>query len=127
MPPNAPEVVLPDILHTGDTWWNGIYPFMDYSTGGSIDGMIRAAEANLAAATDETIVVPGHGPIGDRSQLLEYREMLVAVRDKVAALKKQGRSLEEIVAARPTADYDAKWGNFVIGPDSFTRLVYEGV
>jgi glyoxylase-like metal-dependent hydrolase (beta-lactamase superfamily II) len=127
MPPNAPEVVLPDILHTGDTWWNGIYPFMDYSTGGSIDGMIRAAEANLAAATDETIVVPGHGPIGDRSQLLEYREMLVAVRDKVAALKKQGRSLEEIVAARPTADYDAKWGNFVIGPDFFTRLVYEGV
>ena len=46
MPPNAPEVVLPDILHTGDTWWNGIYPFMDYSTGGSIDGMIRAVEAS---------------------------------------------------------------------------------
>jgi glyoxylase-like metal-dependent hydrolase (beta-lactamase superfamily II) len=117
-----------DIVHTADIYWNGIYPFIDYSTGGSIDGTIRGAEATLAATTDTTIIVPGHGrPVSNRAELQAYRDMLVTVRDKVAALKRQGRSLEEIVAARPTAAYDAKWGQFVIGPDFFTRLVHEGV
>jgi glyoxylase-like metal-dependent hydrolase (beta-lactamase superfamily II) len=116
-----------DILHTGDTYWNGIYPFIDYSTGGSIDGMIRAAEANLAAAKDATIVIPGHGhPVSNRSELQDFRDMLVAIRDNVAALKQQGRSLDETIAAKPTAAYDAKWGQFVIGPAFFTRLVYQG-
>jgi Metallo-beta-lactamase superfamily len=117
-----------DILHTGDTFWNGIYPFIDYSTGGSVDGSIRAADANLAATTDTTIIIPGHGqPVGNRSQLRDYRDMLVGIRENVAALKKQGRPLEDIVVAKPTAAYDAKWGNFVIDPALFTKLVFEGV
>ncbi len=120
--------VEPDILHTGDTFWNGIYPFIDYSTGGNIDGSIRAADANLAATTDKTIIIPGHGrPVSNRAELKEYRDMLVAIRGNVAALKKQGKSLEDIVSAKPTAAYDAKWGQFVIGPALFTKLVYEGV
>ena len=117
-----------DILHAGDTYWNGIYPFIDYSTGGSIDGMIAASDANLAATTDNTIIVPGHGqPVSNRSELQEFRDMLVAIRDNVAALKKEGRSRDETVAAKPTVAFDAKWGNFVIDPGYFTRLVYEGV
>ena len=116
-----------DVLHTGDTWWNGHFPFIDYSTGGSIDGMIRAAEANVARVTDKTIVIPGHGPIGNKSQLIEFRDMLVSVREKVSALKKEGKSREEVVAAKPTADYDAKWGGFVIDGKNFTGLVYQGV
>jgi glyoxylase-like metal-dependent hydrolase (beta-lactamase superfamily II) len=116
-----------DIVHVADTWWNGHYPFIDYSTGGSIDGTVRAAEANVDAVTDSTIVIPGHGPVGGRRQLTEYRDMLRAVRDAVAALKKQGRSADEAVAAKPTASFDARWGAFVIGPDAFTRLVYAGV
>jgi glyoxylase-like metal-dependent hydrolase (beta-lactamase superfamily II) len=116
-----------DILQVGDTWWNGVYPFIDYSTGGSIDGAIRAAETNVAAVTEKTIVIPGHGPVGGRSDLAEFRDMLVAIRQKVAALKKQGRSLEETIAARPTATYDAKWGQFLITPAIFTGLVYQGV
>lgn len=116
-----------DVLHTGDTWWNGHYPFIDYSTGGSIDGMIRAAEANLATVTDKTIVVPGHGPIGNKTQLIEFRDMLVTIRDRVAALKGEGKSLDEIVAAKPTAAYDAKWGKFFINGEFFTKLVYKGV
>ncbi len=117
-----------DIFHTGDTFWNGIYPFIDYSTGGSIDGSIRAADANLAATTDTTIIVPGHGqPVSNRAQLQEFRDMLVGIRENVAALKKQGKSLNEIIISRPTAAYDAKWGKFVIGPELFTKLVYEGV
>lgn len=117
-----------DILHVGDTYWNGIYPFIDYSTGGSINGMIAASDANLAAATDSTIVIPGHGkPASNKSELKEFRDMLVAIRDNVAALKKAGRTLDETIAAKPTAAYDAKWGQFVIDPPFFIKLVYEGV
>lgn len=116
-----------NVIDVADTFWNGDYPFIDYSTGGSVGGMIRAAEANVANADDETIVIPGHGPIGNKSQLIEFRDMLVAIREKVAELKKQGKSLDEAVAAKPTADFDAKWGGFVIDGNFFTRLVYAGV
>jgi glyoxylase-like metal-dependent hydrolase (beta-lactamase superfamily II) len=116
-----------DVLHTGDTWWNGHYPFIDYSTGGSIDGMIRAAEANVARVTDKTVVIPGHGPIGNKSQLIEYRDVLAAIRNRVAALKREGKSLNEILAAKPTAAYDAKWGGFFTSGEVFTGLVYKGV
>ena len=117
-----------DIVHVADTFWNGVYPFIDYSTGGSIDGMIAASDANLAATTDKTIIIPGHGrPVSNRAELKEFREMLVAVRENVAALKTQGRTRDEAVAAKPTASFDAKFGAFVIDPGFFTRLVYEGV
>jgi glyoxylase-like metal-dependent hydrolase (beta-lactamase superfamily II) len=116
-----------DVVHVADTWWNGVYPFIDYSTGGSIDGQIRAADANLAAFTKKTIIIPGHGPVGDRSGVAEFRDMLVAIRENVAALKKQGRSLSETIAAKPTTAYDAKWGQFLITPAHFTALVYQGV
>jgi glyoxylase-like metal-dependent hydrolase (beta-lactamase superfamily II) len=117
-----------DILHCGDTYWNGIYPFIDYSTGGNIDGMIKAADANVAAVNRETIIIPGHGsPVSNKAELSAYRDMLVSIRDNVARLKRQGRSLDEAIAAKPTAAFDAKWGQFVITPALFTRLVYEGV
>jgi glyoxylase-like metal-dependent hydrolase (beta-lactamase superfamily II) len=116
-----------DVIHVGDTLWNGLYPFIDYSTGGSIDGAIHAAEANLAAITNNTIVIPGHGPVAGRSDVAEFRDMLVAIREKVAALKRQGKSLDEVVTAKPTAAFDAKWGQFLITPAFFTSLVYQGV
>jgi glyoxylase-like metal-dependent hydrolase (beta-lactamase superfamily II) len=115
-----------DVLHCGDTWWNSHYPFIDYSTGGNIKGMIKAAETNVAKVTDKTIVIPGHGKIAGKAELTEYRDMLVSIHDRVAALKKEGKSLDEIVAAKPTAAYDAKWaGSFITG-DVFTKLVYAG-
>jgi hypothetical protein len=90
--------------------------------------MIAASEANLAATTDKTIIIPGHGkPASNRAELQEFRDMLVAVRENVAKLKKQGRSRDETVAAKPTATFDAKWGKSVIDPGFFTRLVYQGV
>ncbi len=116
-----------DIIHVGDTWWNGFYPFIDYSTGGSIDGMIRATETNLTIATNKTIIIPGHGPVGNKAGLTEYRDMLVAIRNNVAELKKQGKSLAETIAAKPTAAYDTKWGQFLMTPAIFTGLVYSGV
>jgi glyoxylase-like metal-dependent hydrolase (beta-lactamase superfamily II) len=116
-----------DILHVGDTFWNRDYPFIDYSTGGSIDGQIRAAEANVAKATDKTIVISGHGAIGARADLVLFRDVLVEIRDKVATLKKQGRSLPEVVAAKPSERYDAEWGNLFMTPSAFLALVYQGV
>ena len=116
-----------DILHCGDTWFNGAYPFVDYSTGGHINGMIRATERNLSVGTDSTILIPGHGPVGNKTQLTADHEMLVTIRDTVAALKKQGKSVEETIAAKPTAKYDTAYGQGFVNPPTFTRLVYQGV
>jgi len=116
-----------DVFHTGDTFWNRDYPFIDYSTGGSIDGTIRAAEANLAKVTDKMIVIPGHGAVGGKADLMLFRDVLVDIRDKVATLKKQGKSLAEVVAAKPGARYDAEWGNLFMSPAAFIALVYQGV
>ena len=116
-----------DIFHVADTFWNGYYPFIDYSTGGSIDGMIRATEANLAKVTDKMIVIPGHGAVSDKSQLAFYHDLLAGTREKVAALKKQGKSLDEIVATKPTAATDAQWGNGFRSPKDFIGDVFQGV
>jgi glyoxylase-like metal-dependent hydrolase (beta-lactamase superfamily II) len=116
-----------DVLALGDTFWNGIYPYIDNEDGGNIDGAIQWANKAVAFATDHTIVVPGHGAVGTRAQLIEFRDMLVTVRNNVAALKSQGKSLEEIIAAKPTAAFDAKWGNFVFNGSQFTKMVYDGL
>ena len=116
-----------DIFHSGDTFWNRNYPFIDYSTGGSIDGTIRAAEANLAKVTDKMIVIPGHGAVGGKADLILFRDVLVGIRGKVAALKKQGKSLEEIVAAKPGVGTDEEWGKSFMTPSAFLALVYQGV
>jgi glyoxylase-like metal-dependent hydrolase (beta-lactamase superfamily II) len=117
-----------NVVHVGDTYWNGIYPFIDYSTGGSIGGMIAACDATLAATTNDSIIIPGHGkPVSNKAELQEFRDMLAAIRENVAKLKKDGKTRDETVAAKPTAAFDGKWGQFVIDPGFFTRLVYEGV
>jgi glyoxylase-like metal-dependent hydrolase (beta-lactamase superfamily II) len=116
-----------DVFHTGDTFWNRNYPFIDYSTGGSIDGQIRAAEANIAKVTDSTIVIPGHGAVGGKADLVLFRDVMVDLREKVAALKKQGRSLAEVIAARPSARTDEEWGNGFMTPALFLEWVYQGV
>jgi glyoxylase-like metal-dependent hydrolase (beta-lactamase superfamily II) len=116
-----------EVLHAGDTWFNGFYPFIDYSTGGNIDGMIKAAEWTLGATNGKTIIIPGHGPVGDREQLVGYYTMLGDCRDKVAGLKKQGKTLAEVQAAKPTAGFDEKWGGGNIKTEMFVGLVYQGV
>lgn len=123
----AVHFVQANIVHVGDTWFNGFYPFIDYSTGGSIDGMIAATQRTLGKVGPETIIIPGHGPVGNKAGLSEYGEMLTGIRDKVAALKKQGKTLEETVAASPTAAYDGKWGKGMMNAGAFTGLVYAGV
>jgi len=116
-----------DVVVLGDLFWNGAYPFIDNEQGGSIDGMINVDNQILAVITDNTVVVPGHGPVGGKKDLVAFRDMLVGVRNNVAALKKQGKSLSEIVAAKPTSAFDARFGQFVIGPDFFTKIAYDGI
>jgi glyoxylase-like metal-dependent hydrolase (beta-lactamase superfamily II) len=116
-----------DVLMMGDIWWNGLYPFIDYGAGGGINGLIKWVDACLTMATDHTIIVPGHGPVGTRAQLVEFRNMLLRSRDAIAALKKKGLTLPEIVNRHPTKEFDDKFGNFWIDPSFFTMLVYNGV
>jgi glyoxylase-like metal-dependent hydrolase (beta-lactamase superfamily II) len=113
-----------DVLHVGDIWFNGIYPFIDEGAGGSIGGMIRAGEKALAVAGDGTRIIPGHGSLGTRAGLQSFRDMLAAVRDKVAALKAGGVSEQEAVARKPTAEFDATWGRGFMSGDEFAGIVY---
>lgn len=123
----AVRFVEADILHTGDTWFNGIYPFIDLHNGGSLNGMLAATKRNLAGVDEQTILVPGHGSVGNKASLAEYFEMMSAVREKVATLKKQGKLASETVAEKPSAQFDGNWGGGWIGPASFVELVYAGV
>ena len=115
-----------DVVALGDIYWNGQYPFVDREAGGSLAGLVAAVEAVLARATSRTVIVPGHGAVSSRAELAAYRDMLVAVGRKVREAIEQGRQVDEIVAARPTAEFDARFarpGAFV-APDDFVRNVY---
>jgi len=113
-----------DVLHVGDIFFNGIYPFIDEGTGGSIGGMILATEKALTVAGASTKIIPGHGPQATKADLRQYHDMLSTVRDKVAALKKAGASEQEAVAKKPTAEFDAAKGKGFMNADLFTGIVY---
>ena len=114
-----------NVLHGGDTFFNGMYPFIDLSSGGSVAGVIGAADRMLALAGEGTKIIPGHGPLATKADLKAYRDMLSTLRDRVAAQVKAGKTLEEVTAAAPTADLDAKWGQgFLKGPQ-FLSIVYK--
>ena len=113
-----------DVLHVGDTWFNGFYPFIDESSGGNIGGMIAANEKALAVAGNNTKIIPGHGPLGTKADLQSFHDMLSGIREKVAALKSAGASEQEAVAKKPTAQWDAAWAKGSIAPDMFAGLVY---
>jgi len=89
--------------------------------------MIQATNVSLAIAKPTTRIVPGHGPVASRADLLAYRNMLVDVRDRIRSMKAAGKSLQEVIAARPSASYDALWGKTLITPELFDTLVYKGV
>jgi cyclase len=117
--------VIGDVLLLGDTFLNGMYPFIDTEMGGTIKGMIAAADGALKGINPRTKIVPGHGPLADRGALTKYRDMLVTVRDRVQKLKTAGRNEKEVVAEKPTADLDAMWGRGFVQPDEFVSMVYK--
>ncbi len=116
-----------NVVHMGDLYFNGLYPFIDNSSGASVDGILSAVERVLAMIDDETKVIPGHGPLSNRAELAAYLEMLKDVRAKIGALVDAGKSLDEVQAARPTAAYDEKWGKVFLTGEQFTGIVYENL
>jgi cyclase len=113
-----------NVIHMGDTFFNGFYPFIDSGTGGNISGMIAAADKILPLASNDTKIVPGHGPLGNKAELGKFREMLVVVRERIQKLKTAGKSSEEAVAAKPLADLDPVWGKGMLNSDRFVQVVY---
>jgi len=113
-----------NVIHMGDTFFNGRYPLIDLSSGGSIDGMVGAADRVLAVADANTKIIPGHGPLGDRAALQTYRTMLATIRDRIRQAVAAGRTLEQVQAAKPTAEFDAVWGNGRITPTLFVEMLY---
>jgi glyoxylase-like metal-dependent hydrolase (beta-lactamase superfamily II) len=115
-----------DVLHAGDLFFNGFYPFIDYWTGGSLDGMIAAADKILAVAGPKTRIIPGHGPLAGREELKAFRDMMAGVREQIMPLLTAGKSLEETIAAKPTRSFDEKWGKAFFNGDTFVRLLWMG-
>ena len=115
-----------NVLHAGDVFFNGMYPFIDTGTGGNLEGMIRAVERILARCDGETRIIPGHGSLASRADLERYHRMLTTVRDRVEPMLRAGRSRDEVIAAKPSADLDADWGGGFMKPDVWIGLVYDG-
>jgi glyoxylase-like metal-dependent hydrolase (beta-lactamase superfamily II) len=122
-------IMFPDanLLVAGDLVFLGRYPNIDFAYGGSIDGMIRGVDGLLELVKDDTIIVPGHGPVGNKAMMRDYRQMLVTVRDRIAKLKASGKTEDEIVAARPNADYDGKFNLDDRSIGNFIRVVYRSL
>ncbi|HEX9103747.1 MAG TPA: MBL fold metallo-hydrolase [Polyangia bacterium] len=115
-----------NVLHMGDTFMSMGYPFADTSSGGTVDGIIKAADRGLAIAQPGTKIVPGHGPVADREKLRVYRDMVVTIRDRIRKLVAAGKTPAEVQAAKPTAEYDAAWGvTFIRGPQLVETIYNE--
>ena len=108
----------------GDTFFNGMYPYIDPGTGGKITGMIAAAGEILSLADNDTRIVAGHGPLGNKADLTKFRDMLVTSRDRVQKLKSAGKLAQESVAEKPFADLDPVWGKGVVNGDQWVQIVY---
>ena len=113
-----------NVLHMGDVFFNRMYPFIDASTGGNINGMIAGTDRALAMTNARTKVVPGHGPLSDHAGLLRYRKVIGTIRDRVRTQKRAKKTLAQVQAAKPSAEFDATWGKGMMAPNDFVALVY---
>ena len=116
-----------NVIHTGDTYMKDVYPFIDVGSKGSIDGFIAAADAVLSRADANTKIIPGHGALANRADMQRFHDMLVAARGKIQALIDQGMTEDQVVAARPTAEFDDPWGKGFMNPEQFTRFSYQSL
>jgi cyclase len=113
-----------NVIQMGDVFFNGMYPYIDPGTGGTITGNIAACDKILSLADNSTKIVPGHGPLGNKADLTKFRDMLVTARDRVQKLKAAGKSAEEVAAEKPFADLDPAWGRGIINGDQFAQVLY---
>ena len=113
-----------DVIMTGDFYRSVQYPNIDRVNGGSLNGMINGLGQILARSGPNTKIIPGHGPTVERTAVMMHRDMLLAVRDRVSSLIKQGKSQEEVLAAKPTAEFDSKVPNSGETIQRFVTQVY---
>ncbi|WP_226701995.1 MBL fold metallo-hydrolase [Microbulbifer elongatus] len=116
-----------NVIHMGDTFFNGSYPYVDLSAGGSVDGVITNAARVLEMADDKTQIIPGHGPLTDKKGLQEYHDLLVRLRNKIKTLVDAGNSKEQVIAAKPTKEFDEHYGQGFMKPDIWTGIVYDSL
>jgi len=116
-----------NVVHAGDIFFNGIYPVIDTHNGGSLQGMIDAAEMLLDATDAKTKFIPGHGPLGSRSDLQDYLGLLLHTRDRLERLKRDGKNLEQVISSKPLAEFDAKWGAGFIPTDVWIGMMYQSL
>jgi glyoxylase-like metal-dependent hydrolase (beta-lactamase superfamily II) len=116
-----------DVIHAGDIYFNGSFPFIDTASGGTVAGVVKAVDAMLELCGRDTRVIPGHGPLSDCDGLRGYRKMLATVRDRIAHMIAEGKSLDQIVAARPAADYAERWGGGFIPTERWVQMLYENM
>jgi cyclase len=116
-----------NVIHTGDTYMKDVYPFIDVSSMGSIDGFIAAADAVLSRSDANTRIIPGHGAVATKADLQRFHDMLVSVRGRIQALIDRGMTEDEVVAAKPTAEFDNPWGQGFMNPENFTRFAYQSL
>jgi cyclase len=119
-------VYFPDanVLATGDIFTNGRYPNIDFANGGGVNGVINAVDAFLKLSNDNTRIVPGHGPLATKAQLADYRNVIATARDRIRKLYDEGKSEQEVLAAKPLADLDGKWAANEQAANNFVRVVY---
>ena len=116
-----------NVIHTGDTYFSGMYPFVHVDSGGRINGLIKAVDTVLELADDKTVIIPGPGPLLDRPALAKWRDMLVSLRDRVAEAIKAGTSVDELLADWLTADYDEDYSGGTIGGEDFIKAIYRSL
>ena len=116
-----------NVLHTGDLYFNNIYPFIDASSGGSMLGVIEAVTSLLNDIDDNTRVIPGHGALSNKAELMQYRDMLQSVYAQVLKLKTSGKTVEQVIAAKPSASFDAQWGGGFLKPDVWVGIIYSAI
>ena len=116
-----------NVAVVGDIFSNHFYPIVDLRSGGSIDGMIHSVDQILAKIDGQTKVVPGHGPVATRADLEDYRDMLIQVRQRVKDLIAAGKTMDEVVTAAPTKDFDARWASGYVTPVVFTKMVFSSL
>jgi len=116
-----------NVAVVGDIFSNHFYPIVDLTSGGSIDGMIHSLDQILAKTDGRTKIVPGHGPVATRADLQDYRDMLMQVRQRVKDLIAAGKTMDEVVAAAPTKDFDARWATGYVTAEVFTKMVFSSL
>jgi len=116
-----------NVVDTGDTFFNKLYPFIDTSSGGTVAGVLAAVDGVLKTAGDDTKIIPGHGPLASKADLKVYRDMLVAVSGNIRGQIKAGKSLEQVIASEPTAKYDEVWGKGFLAPEKFVEMIYRNL